>query len=577
MPTTQRFVCDTGECAGFDNQAITTSYDQLGRVTTYEDADGNKAQNTYDSFGRPSTFSDGKGTQTVQYDSTTGLINGLTDSAAGTFTATYDADHNLVKRGLPNGLTAETTYDSTGAAVSLTYTKASNCGTSCTWLQFNQQESIYGQIMAQSSTLAGNQYVYDRAGRLTEARVTPTGGACTTRNYGYDKNSNRLSLTTTPATLGGGCASGLPSEKKYAYDKADRLVDTGVVYDNFGRMTKLPGADAGGKDLTTSYYSTGMVATQSQGSITNSFELDSSLRQRSRLQGGGGLEGIEVFHYAGPADSPAWTQRGSTWSRNIVGIGGELAAIQESGKEATLPLANLHGDVVAMAALDPTVSAIKATYSYDEFGNPTSGTAGRFGWLGSSQRRTEFSSGVLQMGARSYAPAAGRFLSPDSVLGGSANPYDYGNADPLNQIDLSGLKPTDRECFNGPFGNCVCELLIKMWSHERGRMGMHWHRRCDRDGGIRLTGWALAYYVNLGGFLRLDEAPHFVRPLPSIKPVCGRSERCQNDMEFTGVFVCVPEVEYQIKITWGWVFNSGSDRGLEHQLDVKAQEYCAKK
>jgi RHS repeat-associated protein len=423
--------------SGFDTQETTTAYDSLDRPTTYKDADGNEAKTTYDYLGRPVMQSDGKGTQTLRYDPVTGVLVELEDSAAGTFTASYDADGQMVKQGLPNGLTREMTVDEAGEATGLTYTKASNCGISCTWLSFTVQRSIRGQILVEDGTLGKDEYAYDRLGRLKTARETLIGGSCTTRTYEYDKDSNRTAMAMIPG-VAGTCSSSGGTARSYSYDSADRLLATGLTYDDFGRITSLPGEFVGGKTLSTTYFSNDMVATQTQDGITNSFQLDAMLRQRLRLQAGG-LQGTEVFHYAGPSDAPAWTERGSSWTRNITGIGGDLAGIQENGKETELQLINIHGDVSATAALSPAATSLKSTFTYDEFGNRTSGTSGRrFAWLGGKQRRTELASGVVQMGVRSYIPQLGRFLSPDPISGGSANAYDYANQDPVNQFDLTG-------------------------------------------------------------------------------------------------------------------------------------------
>jgi YD repeat-containing protein len=234
--------------------------------------------------------SDGKGTQTFGYDSTSGLLTKLEDSAAGTFTAAYNADGAMTEEGLPDGLLAKTTYDETGAPSALSYTKTTNCTEKCTWLEESEERSIYGQVLSQKSLSASHQYSYDKAGRLTLAHETPTGGGCTTRAYAFEgeagKDSNRTSLTTREPGVGGACAESGGTKQSYSYDAADRLTGEGVTYDNFGRITSLPVAYAGGSTLTTSFYSNEMIASQSQGGLTNSYQLDATGRVRQVTQTG---------------------------------------------------------------------------------------------------------------------------------------------------------------------------------------------------------------------------------------------------------------------------------------------------
>ena len=105
---------------------------------------------------------------------------------------------------------------------------------------------------------------YDGAGRLTQVPSTPAGTGCTTRIYAYDPDTNRLSLTTREPEPSGKCASEGGTVESHRYDEADRLINPGVTYNAFGDITTLPAPDAGGSELTSSYYDDNQLASMTQ-------------------------------------------------------------------------------------------------------------------------------------------------------------------------------------------------------------------------------------------------------------------------------------------------------------------------
>jgi hypothetical protein len=182
----------------------------------------------------------------------------------------------LVSVVYPNGMCADTSYDSTGAATNISYIKTRNCSESSppVWFSDSVVPGVHGETLSQTSTLASENYSYDSTGRLLETQETPAGKGCTTRLYSYDEESNRRGLTTREPGFEGRCASEGGTVQHHTYDEANRLTDGGVEYEAFGNTTKRPASDAGEHEITSSYYVDGQVATQEQNKTLDSYVYD---------------------------------------------------------------------------------------------------------------------------------------------------------------------------------------------------------------------------------------------------------------------------------------------------------------
>jgi len=429
--------------SGAEEKRITSTYNSLGELTTYTDADENTSTYTYDEDGRVKTAYDGKGTQTYTYSGPSGLLTELADSSAANmkFTAAYDTEGNMTSEGYPNGMSANYTYDTTGKPVSLQYKKTSNCNENtenCVMFSDTIVPSINGQWLTQQSTRATQTYTYDPQGRLQQVQNTPTGKGCATRTYAYDEEGNRTSLTTRPPGREGKCASEGGSTETHTYDEANRLTDAGTTYSTFGDITALPATDAGGSALTNSYYLDGQLHDQTQNGQSLAYNLDPAGRTRETIETGAKAQ-TTISHYAGPETSPAWSINSSSeWTRNIPGIGGTLAATQTNGETPVLQIMDLHDDIIATASPSETSKTLEYIEEPTEFGVPGTSTPPKHSWLGAIQLPTELPAGIIAMGARSYIPQLGRFLQPDPIPGGSANAYTYTYGDPINSSDPTG-------------------------------------------------------------------------------------------------------------------------------------------
>ncbi|MGW6691872.1 PA14 domain-containing protein [Streptomyces sp. NPDC054961] len=445
-----------------ENGSIATRIDLLGQEISYTDANGVTSTATYDQVGRLT-----RDTTTVKGVSSTvayawSTANQLTDvKVDGVTVATpaYDAATELAGVAYGNGSRLDSlARNASGKPTALTWKTASS--TVVDSVTRSRDDRITDDVVTEDGRTAANySYSYDAVGRLVAAtvphhqltyRFDPDEGCGPARAAGL--NSSRTASTDS---LNGAAAV----TTAYCYDGADRLISTSggtalsFAYDSHGDTVKLAG-DTLGYDSTKRHVRT---TTASGTAISYTRDPDDRLTARTITGSADGSQnGTTRYSYSSKHDAADLVlDKDGGLLQRIVALPGGVLLTKNYDQKATTNWSypTIHGDVLFTA--DGAATRTGSLHLYDPFGqniDPATGAFGDipipataaggmdFGWLGQHERPVEHLAGqqAIEMGARVYVPVLGRFLQVDPVSGGSANSYDYVNADPVNGLDLAG-------------------------------------------------------------------------------------------------------------------------------------------
>jgi len=425
------------------------SYDTMGRLTDNwgctPDTCGTTSKHlgyTYNFLGEPTTIADGGGSYSFTYTynkagEVTGVTSSLSDSThPGTLFSTpssgaYNAFGELTQGTYGDGIVRNNTYDQMGRL-----TEIQDGSTSSPKYRLYLSYYGNGSVHTYNDTVGGGwTYTYDKFNRLATSSNGDTGNAY---SYSYDQFGNRWQQTVTAGT---GYSS------SYAFNNNNRITSGGFSYDAGGNLTSDgscspcwvyddAGNLTGGGNATFAYDALGQrVQKISSSGTTFDFAL--------------GLDGHPFDEYQGTVHSRV--------TGGLFTYANGTTYFNKTDHQGT-----------PRVTTDYT-GAIQRTESNLAFGDGFIETNGGIDYTGFANGFWDAEINADHFGAREYAKAQGRWLTPDPAGLAAVDPtnpqtwnrYAYALNNPLSLIDPLGLcdETDDSDCTDVSTWGCGDEGL----------------------------------------------------------------------------------------------------------------------
>lgn len=477
----------TGELASYRFE-----YDSLGRLirSAELDADGGTVQRTehiYDGYNRLSrqSWTLGGKTYTEYYsydDATDGSMTSFRTTAEQTLHFTYDALRRLQKT---------TVTDGSGTLFTVARSYYTTGGKATTRTEY------FNYRMPNGSLIAGDRYVYDALGNITELQEAELASGSSARRtkvrYTYD-GQNQLRTETRYTYSSNTDTTGTSVTYTYNYDTAGNLQS---VQKNGATVQTYTYGDSQWRDLLTkvggttiSYDASGNPKNWYNGTTYTGLTWKNG-RQLAQITTGGrtsayryDADGIHTYKKVGSVAHEYRTLNGKVVYEKI-GSGSTAKIMIFSYDAQGRPFAvkystnnggsyityfyalNQQGDVVKIfrslpsrdsnGNLNGLTEAVYATYTYDAWGNilSQSGSMASTNPLRYRGYYYDSETGFYYLQSRYYDPATRRFINADVY-----SSTDSSDAVSCNMFAYCGNNPTSRSDETGDFWNFIVGAVV---------------------------------------------------------------------------------------------------------------------